>query len=170
MPEASLPNARRDEDNTFDGKTKFNKPVVVVAGATGKGATVAGSVGNADNLLEVTLGGVVIFSVAVNSGGTIETLSMWPGGSNQGILSVATDRFRSGYDGEGFIDSGNKEAQIRAGNVPNIRVGQGAKLGFYNAAPVIKPTVSGAKSSNAALASLLTALAALGVVTDTTTT
>ena len=42
-------------------------------------------------------------------------------------------------------------------------------VGFNNTAPVAKPTVSGAKGSNAALASLLTALAAYGLVTDSTT-
>jgi hypothetical protein len=42
-------------------------------------------------------------------------------------------------------------------------------IGFNNTAPVAKPTVSGAKGSNAALGSLLTALAAYGLVTDSTT-
>lgn len=42
-------------------------------------------------------------------------------------------------------------------------------IGFFNTAPVAKPTVSGAKGSNAALASLMTALAGLGLVTDSTT-
>ena len=42
-------------------------------------------------------------------------------------------------------------------------------VGFNNTAPIAKPTVSGAKGSNAALASLLAALAAYGLVTDTTT-
>jgi hypothetical protein len=41
-------------------------------------------------------------------------------------------------------------------------------IGFNNTAPVAKPTVSGAKGSNAALASLMTALAAYGLVTDST--
>jgi hypothetical protein len=40
---------------------------------------------------------------------------------------------------------------------------------FGHTAPVSRPTVSGAKGSNAALASLLTALAAYGLVTDSTT-
>lgn len=39
-------------------------------------------------------------------------------------------------------------------------------MGFYAATPVAKPTVSGAKGSNAALGSLLTALANLGLITD----
>jgi hypothetical protein len=39
-------------------------------------------------------------------------------------------------------------------------------VGFNNTAPIAKPTVSGAKGSNAALASLLTALANYGLITD----
>lgn len=43
------------------------------------------------------------------------------------------------------------------------------KISFYGATPIVKPTVSGAKGSNAALASLLTKLASLGIIIDTTT-
>lgn len=39
-------------------------------------------------------------------------------------------------------------------------------LGFYNSAAVAKQTVSGSRGGNAALASLLTALATVGLVTD----
>lgn len=42
-------------------------------------------------------------------------------------------------------------------------------LGFYAATPVAKPTVTGSKGGNAALASLLTALSSLGLVTDSST-
>ena len=41
-------------------------------------------------------------------------------------------------------------------------------VGFNNTAPIAKPTVSGAKGGNAALASLLTALASYGLITDST--
>lgn len=41
--------------------------------------------------------------------------------------------------------------------------------GFNNTAPIAKPTVTGSKASNAALASLLTALANYGLVTDSST-
>lgn len=41
-------------------------------------------------------------------------------------------------------------------------------IGFYGTNPVSKQTVTGAKGSNAALASLLTALVALGIITDST--
>jgi hypothetical protein len=41
-------------------------------------------------------------------------------------------------------------------------------MGFFAATPVAKPTVTGSKGGNAALGSLLTALANLGLVTDST--
>ncbi len=52
----------------------------------------------------------------------------------------------------------------------NVTVGgSGKQVGFYGATPASKPTVSGSKGGNAALASLLTALANLGLITDSTT-
>lgn len=45
----------------------------------------------------------------------------------------------------------------------------GKKVAFYGGGPVIKQTVTGAKAGNAALTSLMTALAAIGLVIDTTT-
>jgi hypothetical protein len=42
-------------------------------------------------------------------------------------------------------------------------------IGFYGTTPAVKPTVTGAKGSNAALASLLTALASQGLLTDSST-
>lgn len=42
----------------------------------------------------------------------------------------------------------------------------GSQAGFYGTAPVSKPTVTGSRGGNAALASLLTALADLGLVTN----
>ncbi len=44
----------------------------------------------------------------------------------------------------------------------------GTGLGFYSAAAAAKPTVTGPRGSNAALTSLLTALATLGLITDST--
>lgn len=49
-----------------------------------------------------------------------------------------------------------------------LQIASGA-LGFFETAPVIKPTVTGSKGGNAALGSLLTALAGLGLITDSTT-
>lgn len=42
-------------------------------------------------------------------------------------------------------------------------------IGFNGATPVAKPTITGSRGGNAAIASLLTALANLGLITDSTT-
>ena len=41
-------------------------------------------------------------------------------------------------------------------------------VGFYGTTPIAKPTVSGSRGGNAALASLCTALASLGLITNST--
>ena len=43
------------------------------------------------------------------------------------------------------------------------------KIGFFGASVAVKPTITGSRGGNAALASLLTALAGLGLITDSTT-
>lgn len=40
------------------------------------------------------------------------------------------------------------------------------KIGFYNATPIVKPAITGSRGGNAALASLLTTLATMGLITD----
>lgn len=45
----------------------------------------------------------------------------------------------------------------------------GTFIGFHNTAPVAKPTVTGSRGGNAALASVLTALANYGLITDSST-
>lgn len=47
--------------------------------------------------------------------------------------------------------------------------GTAPKIGFFGAAAVTKPTVTGSRSDGTALANLLTALANLGLITDSTT-
>lgn len=57
-------------------------------------------------------------------------------------------------------------------SVDNIdrQLGQaGGTVGFYGTTPIAKPTITGARGGNAALASLLTQLAALGLIIDNTT-
>lgn len=46
---------------------------------------------------------------------------------------------------------------------------RGAKAGFYNTAPIAKPTVSGNQSSTNAVQNIATALASLGLITNVTT-
>jgi hypothetical protein len=45
----------------------------------------------------------------------------------------------------------------------------GAAAGFFGTAAIAKPAITGSRAGNAALASLLTQLAALGLITDTST-
>ncbi len=64
---------------------------------------------------------------------------------------------------------GNGEAQIaNSANDPFIRVNSTGGA-FFNTAPIAKPTVTGSRVANPALASLLSQLAALGLITDSTT-
>lgn len=55
-----------------------------------------------------------------------------------------------------------------ANTTPTVHV-TASGLGFNNATPIAKPTVTGSRGGNAALASLLTALASYGLITDSTT-
>lgn len=54
-----------------------------------------------------------------------------------------------------------------AGHV--LRTVESGRLGFHSATPIAKPTVTGSRGGNAALASLLTALANYGLITNSTT-
>lgn len=58
-----------------------------------------------------------------------------------------------------------------AGGIANLYVGYSSTtptLGFFGTSPIAKPTVTGSRGGNAALASLITALANLGLVVDST--
>lgn len=51
----------------------------------------------------------------------------------------------------------------------DVKIGEAADdIGFYGATPAGKPTITGSRGGNAALADLLTELAALGLITDST--
>jgi hypothetical protein len=63
---------------------------------------------------------------------------------------------------------GSGQQQFWCNNVKNLSLGS-ASIGFYGTSPISKPTISGSRGGNAALTSLLTALANLGLVTDSTT-
>lgn len=56
-----------------------------------------------------------------------------------------------------------------AGQVLNVGNASGFKLGFYGATAVVKPTITGAKAGNTAVAGIVAVLVALGLATDGTT-
>ena len=83
-----------------------------------------------------------------------------------------TRRMTIKADGSVGIGTGSPAALLHV--VGNVEIDgdinhDGSNVGFYGSAPVAKATVTGSRGGNAALASLLTALANLGLITDSTT-
>lgn len=74
---------------------------------------------------------------------------------------------------DGWIATGSAGAafryQIRSYGTTMIQI-QNNAMGFFGSIGTTKPTVSGSKSNSEAMTSLLTALANLGLITDSTTT
>jgi hypothetical protein len=103
-----------------------------------------------------TFGGRLEFNSSSGAGGqgSMVTLSCGPGGLVEGgseAYIVVGENF-----GGGIYLLGQ-----------NVQVSwDGGKIGFFDALAASKPTVTGSRGGNAALASLLTALATLGLVTD----
>ena len=58
---------------------------------------------------------------------------------------------------------------LQAIKITNNAAGTLIKIGFFNQSEVPRPTVTGSRAGNAALASLLTALDSLGLIIDNTT-
>lgn len=89
------------------------------------------------------------------------------------VLGV-TDTFRIRANSLGIassstiVSNGSTGWSLQTNGTTQIQ-GNATGLGFFTGAPVAKPTVTGSKGGNAALASLLTALANLGLITDSTT-
>lgn len=87
-------------------------------------------------------------------------------GSNYGDVSLTSynDAGQSTYL---TVAANGLNSIINLGTYSGTQIGiHDNELGFFGADPVVKPTVTGAKGGNAALGSLLTALATLGLITD----
>jgi hypothetical protein len=94
-------------------------------------------------------------------------VSNWSGtnfdGTQRSYLRFAANALASQWAGKvEFVDA-------LYGTTKHTLDGTANQIGFYGATPAAKQTVSGAKGGNAALASLLTALATYGLITDSTT-
>lgn len=72
-----------------------------------------------------------------------------------------------------LVEASNTGCAIFAGGVLNTTFstsgGSAPQLGFYGTAAAAKQTVTGSRGGNAALASALTALATIGLITDSST-
>jgi hypothetical protein len=98
------------------------------------------------------------------------------------VVTDAFDRYRRDTSGRQDWGPGNatRDTNLYRDAVDSLRtddsftIGQtlkhlGAQAGFYGAAPIARPTVTGSRGGNAALGSLIAALAQLGLVVDNTT-
>jgi len=142
--------------------------------------------------IEVTTPSQTTGTIAVQTGVEIQpqlygTLNqgLWMSGNAAGsdIILGSAKSARIFYDGTNLIinprlagtgrvyigPTGNYNMMLNNIEINGALDHDGTTLGFYNTAPVAKPTIVGAKGGNVALANLLTALASQGLLTDSTT-
>lgn len=98
------------------------------------------------------------FSMVRTSSTPTEQKAELIAGRGTGLSPIEQSRFEVGVDSESYI---SHEAD-RISHFTN-------KMGFFSTTPISRPTVTGSRGGNAALASLLTALANLGLITNSTT-
>jgi hypothetical protein len=155
-----------------DTALKVNTTLNVGAGATGNSAGAA-------------------FTTSVDGTTSIGTVVINPFSSGKRALDIrlaadATSRLRvdaSSGSGSGtltFGDGTTADTNLYRASANTLATDDaltvalalrhlGTTLGFYGATAATKPTVTGSRGGNAALASLLTSLATLGLLTDSTT-
>lgn len=142
-----------------------------------------GSTGGTAIALGVTNG-----QSAIANGGDIRmgtlterTLMQAPGGGGQ-VAIISASAGLEANDGDIYIGSTSAFANqaryvfmnssawtaLAVGGVERIAADT-TGLGFFGSAPIAKPNTTGSRGGNAALASLLTNLANLGLITDSTT-
>jgi hypothetical protein len=104
----------------------------------------------------------------------LDLVDVFKGSYKQTQLSTINNRMgqSSAISGGGADDfeiyQPSGEIRLNVGGTNPLRL-SGGTLGFYGTSPGVKPTITGSRGGNAALASLLTSLAGLGLITDSTT-
>ena len=119
--------------------------------------------------------------------GQYELLRLYGGGTGAGNAAYIGFYDNAGTTRYGYVgdpSTGNSDFTVHAelgalnlgdsGNSSAITISSGhtkiaGNIGFNNTTPIAKPTVTGSRGGNAALASLLTALANYGLITNSTT-
>lgn len=133
---------------------------VITLGNPAKVTIGGGIVQSLNNEFDIqTTYGTKVF-VAKDSGATTNTFLIAQGGAAGAPAAL-----------QAYSDAAaNVSLLLQGKGTGSVIVGDATHpVGFFNATGVAKPTVAGAKGGNAALTSLLTALAALGLVSDTST-
>lgn len=117
------------------------------------------------NGLSVQAGSITALSIQII--GDPDTGLYAPATGQIAFVCEGTNVLTLSSTGEIFAEAAAFSSNLTASGNASLASATGT-LGFYGAAGTAKPTISGAKGGNAALGSLITALAALGLITDTT--
>lgn len=154
------------------------------AGATGPSIRTAAGTGPVVINGDPIPAAVAVFQVT--SATDLDSLVRFKGSTASTALSVALGNttgegkwFVAGSAGSFMVDTVAGDTGIMVSTGKTFHVGQtsstpmlkvnAAGLGFYGAGPMTRPTITGSRAGNAALASLLTALNARGLVLDSST-
>jgi hypothetical protein len=138
----------------------------VLNGSAGKGGDITltgGTPGTGNN------GGAISLTGGTTTTGTAGTTTLKGGAASStgtaGSVVIAPGASTSGTAGTVSIKDASLNTLIQVGTTANT-------LGIFGATPIVKPTVTGAKidlTATGALASLLTQLATLGLIIDSST-
>jgi hypothetical protein len=112
-------------------------------------------------------GGFVLQAGNAQGSGTAGGFFLTGGSANTGIGGDLSFASGGGAAGGGSIYL-QTDANAAMMTIAQTLAGVG-QIGFFNATPVTKPIVTGSRATGAALVSLLTQLAALGLITNSTT-
>lgn len=105
------------------------------------------------------------FGISHSSNGTSTAYALSQGGAGDTLINAKT--------GQTVTLRVNNAAMVTVSSTVVTMAGElkhtGSKVGFYNAATVAKQAIAGSRGGNAALADLLTKLATMGLITDSST-
>ena len=114
-------------------------------------------------LFRATSGGTVIATGQGSFAGALTaTIAQL---STRGLVGTPAFTFTNDLDC-GMWSPGTNLLAFSTAGAERMRFGAAGETGFFGSAGTAKPTVTGSRGGNAALASLLTALAGLGLLTD----
>lgn len=132
----------------------------VFGNATGSPDIAIGALGWAHSTLAGSINYGVFGQASNNATGTMVGVVGYAGHANLAKFAVTSGD--EGNEFSGYFRGGRLKCESDWWHT-------GTNAGFFSATPTTKPTVSGSRSQNAALASALTGLAGLGLLTDSTT-
>lgn len=104
-------------------------------------------------------------SVAIGPGAFVDTAHAYSIAIGKDVATTAAHQARIGDTATTVVVPGSFRQVGGSGRF----AGAGASLGFYGSAGTTKPTITGSRGGNATVAALLTALAGLGLITDSST-